>query len=106
MDNLNHKSRSRVLALVLATSFALIVGRLYYLQVIRHQHYVGLASKEQVKKYEIPAKRGMIYARDREQLVPLTMNQEVYTVSLPKRRAGQTHAGLPIHCVAWLGVSS
>ena len=80
MDNLNHKSRSRVLALVLATSFALIVGRLFYLQVIRHQHYVGLASKEQVKKYEIPAKRGMIYARDREQLVPLTMNQEVYTV--------------------------
>lgn len=74
------KSRSRVLAYLLTGVLAVIVVRLFYLQVIAHEHYVQLASREQVKKLVIPAKRGMIYASNKESLVPLVMNQEVYTM--------------------------
>lgn len=74
------KSRSRVLAYLLTGVLAVIIVRLFYLQVIAHEHYVQLANREQVKKLVIPAKRGMIYASSKDGIVPLVMNQEVYTM--------------------------
>lgn len=59
---------------------AVFIGRLFYLQVIRHSYYVQLASKEQLKQLTIPAKRGEIYALDRGTPVKLVLNQTVYTV--------------------------
>lgn len=50
------------------------------MQVIQHEYFVQLASREQVKKLTIPASRGAIYALDRDKPVPLVMNQQVYTV--------------------------
>ncbi len=73
-------SRSRILAAIVLGTMALFVGRLFYLQIIQHSFYVGLASKEQVKRLTIPAKRGLIYALDGKDPVPLVMNQTVYTV--------------------------
>lgn len=72
--------RPQILLSILAIVMALIVVRLFYLQIIRHQHYVDLARGEQVKSHTIPAKRGAIYAMDGETPVPLVMNQQVYTV--------------------------
>ncbi len=54
--------------------------RLFYLQVIRHDYYVALADQEQRKSLTIPAKRGLLYAMDRQTPVPLVMNETVYTV--------------------------
>jgi len=54
--------------------------RLFYLQVIRHDYYVGLAHAEQFKQLDIPAKRGEIYAMDGTTPVPIVLNQAVYTV--------------------------
>lgn len=58
----------------------MIVLRLFFLQIIQHDHYVALANEEQVKKLVIPAHRGMIYALDGDTPVPLAMNQQVYTL--------------------------
>lgn len=55
------------------------VFRLFYLQVIRHDHYVQLANEEQLKSLTIPAKRGVIYGLDGSTPVPLVMNETVYT---------------------------
>jgi len=73
-------SRSKILAAILFIVMAIFVSRLFYLQVIKHSYYVQLADKEQVKRLNIPAKRGLIYALDGETPVSLVMNQTVYTV--------------------------
>jgi cell division protein FtsI/penicillin-binding protein 2 len=74
-------SRSRFLATIIFLLMAAFIIRLFFLQVIEHDHYVSLAKKEQIKRLTIPAKRGQIYAMDGSGVyTPLVMNQTVYTV--------------------------
>jgi len=73
-------SRSKILAVMIFGLITIFVIRLFYLQVIQHDYYVGLANKEQIKRLTIPSKRGLIYAMDGQNPVPLVMNQTVYTV--------------------------
>lgn len=77
---LQQDSRSRILMGLLLFVMIVYVGRLFYLQVIRHDYYVAQADGEQLKSRTIPAKRGVIYALDGSKPVPLAMNQTVYTV--------------------------
>lgn len=73
-------SRTRILAAVILAIVAIFVVRLFYLQVIRHDYYVGLAKTEQQSRFVIPASRGEIYAKSGEDVVPMVMNETVYTV--------------------------
>lgn len=73
-------SRSRILAVMVLGIMALFVVRLFYLQVIQHGYYSGLADNEQIKRLTIPAKRGLIYALDGNKPIQLVMNETVYTV--------------------------
>jgi len=73
-------SRSKILAAIVFGTMAIFVVRLFYLQILQHDYYVGLAKETQVKRLTIPSKRGLIYALDGQTPVPLVMNQEVYTV--------------------------
>ena len=58
-----------------------IVGiRLFYLQVIRHSYYVQQANNLQISKLTIMPERGQIYIKDGDSVVPLVLNQAVYTV--------------------------
>ena len=59
---------------------ALFVMRLFYLQVIRHDHYMLLANTEQLRQWKLPAVRGEIYALDGNKPTKLVLNQTVYTV--------------------------
>lgn len=56
----------------------IILGRLFYLQVIRHDHYQALADEIHLSKFEIPARRGEIYVLDGQTPVPLVLNQLTY----------------------------
>lgn len=58
----------------------ILIGRLFYLQVIRHGHYSQLATAEHQKKFTIPANRGTLYFRDGEEVVPAVLNSQVYTL--------------------------
>jgi cell division protein FtsI/penicillin-binding protein 2 len=78
--DLRSGSRSKILAGLMFSIMALFIARLFYLQVIQHDYYVGIAKAEQVKRLTIPSKRGLIYALDGETPVPMVMNQIVYTV--------------------------
>jgi len=78
--SLQKGSRSRILAGLLFLAVAIIILRLFYLQIIKHEEYVQMAAEEQIKPLIIPAKRGLIYAYDGDKLVPLVLNQSVYTL--------------------------
>lgn len=65
-----------VVILVLAT-FAV---RAFYVQVIRYEFYHNSALSDQLKQYEVPAARGILQAYDGSSLVPLVLNQKLFTV--------------------------
>src|SRR5690606_38308734 len=73
-------SRARMLVVFTVIIMGVFILRLFYLQVIRHSHYVEIAMSEQMKQWVIPAKRGEIYALDGGEPVKLVLNQTVYTV--------------------------
>lgn len=78
----------------------LVVGifglRLFYLQVIRYDYYKTAALSDQLKQYRIPATRGVIKAHEGDSIVPIALNQKLYTlyadptlVKNPDRAAGK-----------------
>lgn len=62
----------------------LIVGifvlRLFYVQVIHYDYYKAAALSDQLKQYEIPSTRGIIEAHDGNSVVPIVLNQKLYTL--------------------------
>ncbi|HSX36979.1 MAG TPA: penicillin-binding protein 2 [Patescibacteria group bacterium] len=54
--------------------------RLFYIQVIRYDHYKHAALSDQLKQYEIPATRGVIEVHDGDGAVPIVLNQKLYTL--------------------------
>jgi len=73
--------RSRILVWVMLGVGAIFVVRLFYVQILQHGYYEAEALKEHVTKFSIPAKRGLIYAKDGEKnVVPLVLNEPAYTV--------------------------
>lgn len=61
-------------------TFAIIVARLFWLQVIDSKKYKLMANEEQMKQYEIAASRGLIYAMNGNKPTKLVMNETVYTL--------------------------
>lgn len=54
--------------------------RLFYLQIINHNHYRQEALADQLKQYEIPATRGIIKAHNGSTTLPIVLNQQLYTL--------------------------
>jgi cell division protein FtsI/penicillin-binding protein 2 len=63
-------------------SIATILVRLFFVQVLEHDMWVEKAYGKQVKTFNLPARRGEIYAFDQGEVVPMVMNREVWTVML------------------------
>jgi cell division protein FtsI/penicillin-binding protein 2 len=87
--DLKKGSRSQILAILLFAIMAVFVARLFYLQVVRHDYYVELANKEQLKQLVIPAQRGEIYALDSGNPVKLVLNETVYTAFVDPKVVGE-----------------
>lgn len=66
--------------LVVLVIGAILTARLFYLQIIKNNHYNQLAVAEHQKKFTIPATRGTLYFRDGEEVVPAVLNSTVYTL--------------------------
>jgi cell division protein FtsI/penicillin-binding protein 2 len=54
--------------------------RLFYLQIIHYGYYRSAALSDQLKQYEIPATRGVIYANDNGNQLPIVLNQQLYVL--------------------------
>ncbi|MDB5185364.1 MAG: putative Peptidoglycan glycosyltransferase [Candidatus Saccharibacteria bacterium] len=73
-------TRVRIWYGVLLLVMAVFGVRLFYVQVIRYGHFKNAALSDQLKQYIIPASRGVIEANDDGQLVPIVLNQKLYTL--------------------------
>ena len=65
---------------VLIFIIAIFIVRLFYLQIIRHDHYRQAAQADQLKQYSISADRGIIEAHEGRDTVPVVLNQKLYTL--------------------------
>ncbi|MBM7854528.1 penicillin-binding protein 2 [Desulfohalotomaculum tongense] len=74
------KKKARVLAVMVVLVFAVLVGRLAYLQFFQAEKYTTLARQNHMRLIPIPAPRGEMYARDGK--TKIVGNKPVYTVSL------------------------
>ena len=61
-------------------AFLAISVRLFVVQILEHDDYVARASAQHMKKFVLPARRGMIYMMNGGEVVPVVMNESVYTV--------------------------
>ena len=68
-----------ILGLLLAV-FIIIIIRLFYLQIIRYDHYINQAEASQIQSLEIEADRGGIYAFNNNKIVPLVLNEIRWTM--------------------------
>jgi cell division protein FtsI/penicillin-binding protein 2 len=78
--NLKKMSRTSILAWALILAFSAIIVRLFQLQIVDNAKYLALADAEQMKRFEISAQRGLIYAMDGKTPTKLVMNESIYTV--------------------------
>ena len=65
---------------ILAAILVIFGLRLFYVQIIRYDHYKQAALNDQLKQYQIPATRGIIEAEDGGSDVPIVLNQRLYTL--------------------------
>jgi cell division protein FtsI/penicillin-binding protein 2 len=67
---------NRIIVLILIV----FVARLFDLQVIRYHYYSGEAFAQQFEATQIPAERGLIEAWQGNNVVPVVLNQKLYTL--------------------------
>ena len=72
--------RVRIWYGVLLLVLVVFGARLFYIQVIQHNHYKNAALSDQLKQYQIPATRGLIEAYDGNNILPIVLNQKLYTL--------------------------
>jgi cell division protein FtsI/penicillin-binding protein 2 len=70
--------RSRILLALMGILGAIFVIRLFYLQVLMHDHYEQEATREHTSKFTISAKRGLVYAHDGSNYAAMVLNEPVY----------------------------
>jgi cell division protein FtsI (penicillin-binding protein 3) len=78
----NHSSNRRLYVWygILFFILGVIILRLFYLQIIRHDYYQKAALNDQQKQYTIAAERGIIQAHQGGSVVPLVLNEKLYTL--------------------------
>jgi stage V sporulation protein D (sporulation-specific penicillin-binding protein) len=54
--------------------------QLFNVQIIKYGHYKAAALSDQLEQYKIPATRGLIEAQQGNSVVPIVLNQELYTL--------------------------
>lgn len=72
--------RLRVCYTALIFVLAVFGVRLFYVQIIRYDHYKKAALSDQLKQYDIPASRGIISVHEGDTTVPIVLNQQLYTL--------------------------
>lgn len=73
-------SRNRFLKFGLLAVMAVIVARLFFIQIVQHDYWTEKAAAQQTLQYTLRAERGEIYMMDGDEPVAVAMNSTVYTV--------------------------
>jgi cell division protein FtsI/penicillin-binding protein 2 len=73
-------ARARWLYISVVVVLGIFGVRVFYLQIIQHEHYRLAAMSDQLKDYEITPTRGLIKAHEGKNIVPLVLNQRLFTL--------------------------
>lgn len=73
-------SRIKILQNVVLVTFAIIVVRLFFIQIIEHNAWVAKAEEQHTLLETITARRGEIYMMDKGEPVPVVLNQTAYQI--------------------------
>ena len=73
-------SRNKIVRSALLLVMAVIVVRLFFIQIIQHDEWSDKAAAQQTRQNVLKAKRGEIYMMDGDEPVAVVMNSTVYTV--------------------------
>ncbi|MDD4754121.1 MAG: peptidoglycan glycosyltransferase, partial [Desulfitobacteriaceae bacterium] len=79
MANKQLLGKLKTFSLIIALVFALLEGRLFYLQIVKADTYETLAEKNKFRIVSIPARRGNVLDRDME---VLAASKPVFTISI------------------------
>lgn len=82
-------TRSKLLRVGVLGVMAVIVVRLFFIQIVQHDEWVEKAEAQQTLQSVLPARRGEIYMMDGSEPVAVVMNATVYTVILDPMLANQ-----------------
>ena len=85
---LKPRRKSETLGLIFLGIMAIVVLRLFFIQIIQHSYYTQKAYQQQVAKFILPATRGEIYAKQGNSIVPLVLNQPVYLAYADPQQVG------------------
>jgi cell division protein FtsI (penicillin-binding protein 3) len=55
------RPRFAIVAFVFIVWGVLIAGKLFWLQIVQHQHWVGIAARQQTGAFEVAPRRGVLY---------------------------------------------
>lgn len=78
--NSTYRDNSWWLFILLLTIGLILISRLFYIQVIKHDTYRSAALSEQFKKFSIPAERGKISILDGDNSMPVVLNESKYLI--------------------------
>lgn len=79
-SSLPRRDNSSWLYALLLIAGTILVGRLFFLQIIKHDSYKEAAIAEQFKKFSIPAERGKVLILDGDTTLPIVLNESKYLV--------------------------
>ena len=81
-QNTSHatKNRIKLLQKIVVFLLAVIAMRLFFIQIIEHDHWVAKAEEEHTLLETIVARRGEIYMMDNNEPVAVVLNQSTYQV--------------------------
>ncbi len=85
-------SRNEKLAIMVVIIMAVFIGRLFWLQIVQHDHFMAEARREYLGQDKIVADRGEIYAMNDGVPVRLVMNENIYTVFVDPTGVGNPQA--------------
>lgn len=79
----NKDRRIPSVSAIFALLAAIILGRLFYLQIFQHDEYIKKANAQQSKKFTIEARRGQVYVKENDnELYPIAINQRSYLLAV------------------------
>src|SRR3990172_1400638 len=73
------KRRVYIAATMIMLFILFIFLRLFYLQVLQHEHFITLSQNNRIKVLPIPPTRGLIYSRDN---ILLAENQPAFSLEI------------------------
>lgn len=95
--------RARLWYVLLLLILAVFGVRLFYLQIIRHEHYKASANQKHLTEYAIAPERGLIKAYNGEHVVPLVLNEKFYMLTADPTAIKKDHEKIALMLSRVLG---